>query len=410
MNFRLSNYLSAVLISFLTAQVIPTLFIYLDLIQLGLPWSIQNARDVYKSQLIYVVSSISMPVLIFTFYMQFKRIASQKIFLNQILDGMTEQIVVFDHYLNPSFKNKAHSKSSLPFKLDALFQFIDRTDPFEWTHEEGNSLRTFICSFSKLLNKSGTLLIIQEITESKRKDELLKTQEVNLVSSSRLASLGEMAAGIAHEINNPLSVIIGRSTMIQSQMADGSATEADISKALTKINDMAERISKIIISMRKVSKADVGVMDSTKLVVAVEDVLNLSAEKIKLSSIDVDVSELHSETIVQINYSQFSQVLINLITNSIDELQMQPEGKKKIWIHDEEDEGDVILKIRDSGPGIPKETREKLFQPFFTTKEVGKGTGLGLSISKNLMNGMGGDLVLSPDLTQTCFVLKLKKG
>jgi signal transduction histidine kinase len=410
MNLKLSNLLFVILASALMGQIIPMLFISLDLIQLGLSWSLENATDVYKSQLIYAFSSISMPIIILIFYLQFKRIAAQKMFLHRILDGLNEKIVVFNRLRIPTFKNKAFLKSSLPFEVDSLFQFIDRSDSFEWACEDGDLVRIFLCSFNKLSGQAGTILILDEITETKRRDEVIKTQEKNLISASRLASLGEMAAGVAHEINNPLAVIIGRSEMILTQMAEGSATEVDMRKAISKINDMAQRISKVVVSMRKVSRADAGEVTPTKLIFAIEDVLNLSSEKIRLSSIEIDVSGLRQDTLVRINFSQFSQVLINLITNSIDELQKNPDDNKKIWIQDEELNGDIILKIRDSGSGIPEEVRAKLFQPFFTTKEIGKGTGLGLSISKSLMVGMGGDLVLSPDLTQTCFVLKLKKG
>ena len=327
-----------------------------------------------------------------------------------VLDGMTEQIVVFDKLLLPTFQNKSFSRGSLPFKFDSLFKFIDKTDPFEWSCEDAGITRTFVCSFSRLADQTGTILMIDEITDLKRKDELLKTQEKNLINSSRLASLGEMAAGIAHEINNPLAVIIGRCELILSDIATGTATDLEVNKSLFKINEMALRISKVVISMRKISRAEAQELASTKLIDVIEDVLNLSAEKIRHSSIEIDLSGLHQETLVQINFSQFSQVLLNLIGNSIDELQKNSDGHKKIWLSDEECDDQVIFKIKDSGAGIPQETREKLFQPFFTTKEIGKGTGLGLSISKSLMQGMGGDLVLSPDLTHSCFLLKLIKG
>jgi C4-dicarboxylate-specific signal transduction histidine kinase len=295
--------------------------------------------------------------------------------------------------------------------MDDLFAFKDKTEPFEWTCGEGSSLRTFVCSFSKLNNQTGTMLILEDITDFKRKDELIKTQEQSMISSSRLASLGEMAAGIAHEINNPLAVIIGRSEMILSQLADGSATDVEVNKTLSKINDMAHRISKVVTSMRRVSKA--GAKEeivATNLFLAIEDVLNLSAERVRNSLIELDFSGVNQDTSIQVNISQLSQVLINLLGNSIDELLKNAEENRRIWLSNEEFEGQVVLKIRDSGNGIPVEVREKLFQPFYTTKEIGLGTGLGLSISKALMNGMGGDLELSPDLSQTCFILKFKKA
>ena len=102
-------------------QTVPLLFIAIDLAELGLPWNFVNASDVYKSQLIYLFSSVSVPVFIFVLYMQFRRTASQRIFLNTILDSMNEQIVVLDNDLEPTFKNRAFDVSLLPFKIEDLF-------------------------------------------------------------------------------------------------------------------------------------------------------------------------------------------------------------------------------------------------------------------------------------------------
>ncbi len=391
-------------------QTVPLLFIAIDLAELGLPWNFVNASDVYKSQSIYLFSSVSVPVFIFVLYMQFRRTASQRIFLNTILDSMNEQIVVLDNDLKPTFKNRAFDVSLLPFKIEDLFAFKDRAGVFEWTCGEDNSLRTFLCRYTKLNNQTGTILIFEDITELKRKDERLKTQEQSLISSSRLASLGEMAAGIAHEINNPLAVIIGRCEMILSQLTDGSATDVEVNKTLSKINDMAHRISRVVTSMRRISKS--GAKEeivATNLFLAIEDVLNLCAERVRNSLIELDFSGINQDTLVRVNISQLSQVLINLLGNSIDELLKNAEDNRRIWLSNEEFEGQVVLKIRDSGAGISVDVRKKLFQPFYTTKEIGVGTGLGLSISKALMNEMGGDLELSPDLSQTCFFLKFKK-
>jgi C4-dicarboxylate-specific signal transduction histidine kinase len=323
---------------------------------------------------------------------------------------MSEQIIVFNSDLKPSFKNLATINSSIQIDLDNLLKHKERTDSFEWSCGKSDSLTTFICCFRQLNDPSGTLLILKDVTESNRKDELLKIQEQSMINSSRLASLGEMAAGLAHEINNPLAVIIGRVEMILSQITDGSATNFDIIKTISKVQDMAFRISKIVTSMRKISKAnkpdDVA---ETSLLMVIEDILNISSEKIRNSSVTVDYSKVDKALLVEVNFSQLSQVIINLINNSIDELIKLPEGNRNVWISTEEIEGMAVLNIRDSGPGIPMAIREKLFQPFFTTKDVGKGTGLGLSISKALMVEMGGDLELSPELTQTCFRLKFKK-
>lgn len=408
---RLSNLLFPSAFAILAGQFVPLLFITIDLFELGLPWSFENAFDIYKSQLIYIFSSCSVPVFIFSIFIQFKRISSQRIFLNTILNGMTEQIVVFNSALKPSFKNLAFANSRLQINIDDLLKHKERTDSFEWSCGESDSRTTFVCCFKHLNNPSAILLIMKDVSDFKRKDELLKTQEQSMINSSRLASLGEMAAGLAHEINNPLAVIIGRVEMFMSQINNGPVTEVEINKTMSKIQDMAFRISKIVTSMRKISKTNkAGDLVETSLIMVIEDILNISSEKIRNSSVTLDYSQVSKAILVEVNFSQLSQVIINLINNSIDELAKLPDGKRNIWISTEEVEGCTLLKIRDSGTGIPMEVRAKLFQPFFTTKDVGKGTGLGLSISKALMVEMGGDLELSAELSQTCFILKFKKN
>jgi signal transduction histidine kinase len=407
---RLSNLLFPSAVAIVAGQFVPLLFITIDLIELGLPWTLENASDIYKSQLIYKFSSLSVPVFIFAILLQFKRISSQRIFLNTILNGMTEQIIVFNSVLKPSFKNLAFTNSFIQIDLDDLIKHKERTDSFEWSCGESDSLTTFVCCFRQLNDPSGTLLIMKDVSEFKRKDDLIKIQEQSMINSSRLASLGEMAAGLAHEINNPLAVIIGRVEIIMSQISNGSVTEFEINKTMSKIHDMAFRISKIVTSMRKISKSNQAEdLVKTSLILVIEDILNISSEKIRNSSVSLDYSQVDKAFLVEVNFSQLSQVIINLINNSIDELVKLPDGKRNIWISTEEFEGQAILKIRDSGMGIPLAVREKLFQPFFTTKDVGKGTGLGLSISKALMVEMGGDLELSAELSQTCFILKFKK-
>ncbi len=239
----------------------------------------------------------------------------------------------------------------------------------------------------------------------------LELERLASIQSSKLASLGEMAAGLAHEINNPLAVIIGRAEMIMTQISEGSATDVEVSKTISKINDMAFRISKIVTSMRKISKGAVNNdLASINLNSVIEDILNLSSERLRTSLIILDRSGVDSDLNVMASFTQLSQVIINLFNNSVDELIKMPEENRSIVLSTEQIGSEVILRISDSGQGIPDAVRKKLFEPFFTTKEVGKGTGLGLSISKGLMIDMGGNLELSPDLNQTCFILKLQKA
>lgn len=239
----------------------------------------------------------------------------------------------------------------------------------------------------------------------------LEQERLANIQASKLASLGEMAAGLAHEINNPLTVIVGRVEMILNLLSKGAASDQDVTVTIGKIKDMALRISKIVSSMRKISKgSSSSEIKPTNLSSVMEDILNLSSERMRGSMIELDLTGIDSSLNVMADYSQLTQVLINLFNNGIDELQKNPDDNRRIWVSTESHHDYVVMNIKDSGKGIPIEIRSKLFQPFFTTKDVGKGTGLGLSISKSLMTGMGGDLELDPDLTQTCFILKFKKG
>ena len=409
MKNKLSNFIFSSLIFILIGQAVPLIFIFLDLVELGLSWNFANAFEIYTSQTIYVFSSISVPITFFVFYLQFRQTKLQKVFFNGILNEMSELVVVFDEDLRPVFKNISFLNSTIQENLSELIVSKDLKHSFEWSSGEGASASTFICNFNQLKNQSGHLLILNDVSEFKKKDELLKIQEQSIISSSRLAALGEMAAGLAHEINNPLAVIIGRTEIILNQIAEGPVSDAEVLRVMKKINEMSIRISKIITSMRKISKvnhnSELAVINLAEVV---QDVLNLSLERSRSLLITLDSSAVNQESVVISNFSLLSQVVINLVNNSMDELIKNPEDNRTIWISTESSEGRVLFKIRDSGLGIPASIRDKVFQPFFTTKEIGMGTGLGLSISKNLMENMGGKLELSPDLTQTCFILSFK--
>jgi signal transduction histidine kinase len=248
-------------------------------------------------------------------------------------------------------------------------------------------------------------LVMAQLTQN------LESERMVTIQSSKLASLGEMAAGLAHEINNPLAVIIGRVEIVLDQIANGTATDLEISKTFSKINDMAVRISKIITSMRKISKgATKKELGRTNLVGVIDDILNLSSERLRNLSITIDYSAVDTQLFVLADFTHLSQVLMNLMNNAVDELVKLPVDTRSILLSSEVSGEKAILNFKDSGSGIPASVREKLFNPFFTTKEVGKGTGLGLSLSKGLMQDMGGDLELSPDLTQTCFIVTFVKA
>jgi len=246
----------------------------------------------------------------------------------------------------------------------------------------------------------------------KEKDKELEDSRARCFHSSKLAALGEMASGIAHEINNPLAIISGSINVLKKTRKSGSVPNEILDECIDSTNSMIRRISKIIKGLRAISR------DSSKLTLKkvnlkdiFDDVLGLCYEKFKYHEITLNLNYLSSEGddfTVFADRVQISQVLINLLNNSFDALEKFNNSWVNIHI---KNEGDFIrVKVIDSGKGIPKEIEEEMFEPFFTSKPIGKGTGLGLSISKKIVENNEGRFFYDSSHENTCFVLDLVKS
>lgn len=248
---------------------------------------------------------------------------------------------------------------------------------------------------------------IEELVQVKA-DELKNEQAVSL-NSARMAALGEIAGGIAHEVNTPLGAILLSSQTLKSQLESGEIDRAHSIDLTDNIEKTVNRISKIIRALRAFTRgANNDPFLDTSIVSIIENALALSAEKLRARSIDVRFDRPEgSELTVQCRESQIGQVLINLINNARDAIEHLEE--KWVAIQIEERPKEIAVLFSDSGPGIPPEIEEKIFKPFFTTKEVGKGTGLGLSISKEIIESHGGALKLVRSKRNTTFEIILPK-
>lgn len=256
------------------------------------------------------------------------------------------------------------------------------------------------------INRIATTLQLTNTELSLANQELKRTQET-LTTSSKMTALGEMAGGIAHEINTPLSVIQLSGDELKDLATKKILKTSDIFLAVNRIDKMVTRISNIIKGLRNFSR-DAG--SDPFSVVLVKDVLSetmiLCEARLKFEGVEVRiVGDLHQE--IECRPVQISQILINLLNNSLDAVR----AFEKKWIEISiTDRGDFVgIRITDCGTGIPKDVAAKIMQPFFTTKAVGKGTGLGLSISVGLVRANGGNLVLDSDSPNTSFVLTLLK-
>lgn len=236
-----------------------------------------------------------------------------------------------------------------------------------------------------------------------------RDQVVQLAQASRLSSLGAMAGGIAHEINNPLTIIMGmlKMTIKELGLAEKPVDREKLSGILEKARQYTERISKIVKGIRALSRD--GSRDPfilSKVQDIVDSTFALCEASIKTNSIQLSYDLEDPDQMIQCRPVQISQVILNLINNSMDAIGDQ----NGPWIHvavRKTSDVEIEFSVTDSGAGIPEHIAIRLMQPFFTTKGAGKGTGLGLSISQEIVKAHSGKFALDKDFPNTRFVITL---
>jgi PAS domain S-box-containing protein len=251
------------------------------------------------------------------------------------------------------------------------------------------------------------LAIRQDITALKAAEATILAQQSALMEASRLSAIGEMAAAITHEINNPLTVILGRAEMLQSLQKKGQVDPATLERLIESILATGKRIEKIVRSMKALAHggSEEEPMTASSARDILSDALELCTQRFRDHGIRLIVPELDVDQQINCRSHQIVQVLVNLLNNAHDavlaldekwvELGVRPNGEfLEIW-------------VTDSGKGIPIDVQSRLFTPFFSTKRVQYGTGLGLSISLSIMRKHGGDLAYDADHPNTRFVIRL---
>lgn len=245
----------------------------------------------------------------------------------------------------------------------------------------------------------GVVIACEDITYRKE-------SEAKLNQTAKLTALGEMAGGIAHEINNPLSIMKGFIDLMQKSVSRGQVDLVMFGQYLEKSSNTIQRISRIVQAMKRVSRdssQDQKVSHGVNSLI--DEVLDVVKEKFRVNGVRLDVDRLGIEVKIDCRPVEISQVLLNLLTNAFHAVEKTPGG----WVRLSASigPGRTRLTVKDSGPGIPKELREKIFQPFFTTKDIDKGTGLGLSISRKILENHDGKLYLDETIKETAFVAEL---
>lgn len=259
---------------------------------------------------------------------------------------------------------------------------------------------------SELIQKSTELALLNtELNESLLE---LRKMQAQLSQASKMSALGEMAGGISHEINTPLAIINTLSEQLRELLLEEPLDKATIVENATVIEATVQRIAKIVSGLRSFSRdASVDQFKTESIQRIIDETLALCGERIKQHSIDLQIDEVSADLTIECRSVQISQVLLNLLNNAVDAIAV--EEKKWIRLAVVEQGEFVNILVTDSGKGMPRKVQEKIFQPFFTTKEVGKGTGLGLSISRGLVGSHGGRLEIDGEFPNTRFVISLPK-
>lgn len=286
--------------------------------------------------------------------------------------------------------------------LRGEFKRKSRVDKEVWVRGSYNPI---ICANGKV---EKIIKFALDVTEQKKLEEALHQDKLIIANQSKLAALGQMAAGVAHEVNNPLTVIRLKIEDVLDYLNEDTV-ESHKDEILKELNDVyrsTDRITNIIQSLKKYSKNE----DSQEsfapidLRIILNNVLDFSKNTLSKSQVKINIH--FDSLIVQGEETSLAQVFINLINNSLQALEkVESHQDKKIEISSFYDEHSCYLRFCDSGPGITEDVSSMIFNPFFTTKGP-HGTGLGLSLCSQIMKAHEGSITFEPGISKSCFVLK----
>jgi PAS domain S-box-containing protein len=278
----------------------------------------------------------------------------------------------------------------MPCGVSEKQQSIIRTVFEQGTREQatcslvaGGSERWLSINYTGIGNDEGQVIaalgIARDITERKQIEQ-------QMTHTEKLASIGTLAAGVAHEINNPLAIILGFTELLREQAEPGTETD-EMLQTIERHGLNAKRIVENLLNFSRTSERK---SDAVDLNASIETVLGVVGNTMALQQITLEKRLAPDLPKLQGESGELQQVFFNIVTNAISA--METGGVLTVTTECAGD-ADIRICLSDTGPGIPRDIRPKIFDPFFTTKKVGEGTGLGLSISYGIIKRYGGDIV-----------------
>ncbi|MGE3277438.1 MAG: ATP-binding protein [Vicinamibacterales bacterium] len=245
--------------------------------------------------------------------------------------------------------------------------------------------RTFIQMVDR--QREASALVAGQVEEERRMRTELQSLQRQVIRQERLAAIGVLVSGVAHELNNPLQAILGFAELLQMRRGLPDDVQAD----LTLIQKESARASAIIRNLSRFGRQQSTEPQDVRMRDVVASIVELRQRKIEESGIDLQVDEAVRSPVRAI-FTELQQVLLNLVINAEQAVTAVEAEPPRIAIRTFERDGRVVVEVEDSGQGVPPDHEAKLFQPFFTTKPVGEGTGLGLSVSYGIIESHGGRL------------------
>ncbi len=261
-------------------------------------------------------------------------------------------------------------------------------------HRDG-TWRTFEITARNFLSHpsvAGIVLNSRDVTERRRAEETERRLQEQLLQSEKLAAMGELLAGVAHELNNPLAILVGHAALLRS-----NTTDRAVAARAQKISAAADRCTRIVRNFLALSRQHPHEREALDVNDLVREAAELLAYPLRVDSVTV-IFELDDDLPpLWGDRHQIQQVMINLLTNAHHALR-ERDGVRRLTITTRLDRtrGTVRIDVADNGPGIPPENVARLFEPFFTTKPVGQGTGLGLPICRGIIEAHGGRMTVNP--------------
>jgi len=321
------------------------------------------------------------------------------------LTGYTRKEIM-EHGHLASFYNIDVAKENMKKMRSDQHGLLGKLNPTSMsiTTKEGKEVPVTISASIIIINDNevGSVGVFTDMREVLQMRKDLEDAHLQLVQSEKIASVGRMAAGVAHEINNPLAGALIYAELLKEELQDDPKNQGDIQEVI----NQTLRCKKIVAELLEFSRQSIGQTSSFSLEYLINQCLNLLINQVLFQDIRVkteiepDIPEMVGDM------GQLQQVFTNLFINAAHA--MEEKGMLKVVANYQPDDSRFVIKVSDTGPGIPAESRDKIFDIFFTTKPVGKGTGLGLSITQNIIQLHGGTIAFDcPPGGGTTFTIEL---